>query len=192
MQRFDIGGITVKKEDVFLPKLLKELGGEEHVRFITKGNGDYVIKSCYIDENLVDAETSARDIAMATVNNHDKSTASVTADKEIRIAEKKAEMNKDLYDAIITHFNTNDHVAASTWERSWHLKKDNAASYASEGLVSIHTSTSFPTPGTALDTTQKIQDYYGELITERVIPFDKYRDQRVAQFLSEKAAIEAE
>ncbi len=108
---------------------------------------------------------------------------------EDQIKEAKTAMNAAIYAEVFNYFQTSDREAAVAWEGSWRAKAANPADYANDGLIVIHTSTSFQTLGEPLDTTQKISDHFSELMIERVQAFDKFRDSKIAEFLQTQANI---
>lgn len=105
----------------------------------------------------------------------------------IRIAH--TEMNEDIYAEMYSLFQTTDPISAHAFAQSWGLKKDNPAEYLPDNLVATHTVGVF-TMGDMLDTEQKIVDFYTEM-TKLLVQFDKFRDNRIKQYLQEKAEIEA-
>ena len=127
-----------------------------------------------------------------------------TYEKNIQVNEAYAQMNQNIYNKVPEFFDTTDRESASTWSSSWQTKALNPQKYVNDQLIVIHTSSSFQTPGESLTVMQtapneslvdesatqaKIQQYYQELVDERLIPFDRFRDNEVKVFIATKAAI---
>jgi len=99
------------------------------------------------------------------------------------------QMNNAIYAEAFTVFKTTDLHSATAYSQSWRLKKENPALYADDGLVAFRTIGSF-TLGDPLDTEQKVLDYYTALV-DLLIAFDKFRDTKIKEYLTAKAALEA-
>ena len=206
MKHFRIDKIKILKEDFYLPGLKKELGegqvvehegvsepSEARVRVSESRDGNYLlVQSAVVDETQIDSNTSATDLAQIIVDAHNKNSNLLMLAKKEKIKAAHDVMNSEIYAKAAEIFETNDREAASAWERSWSMRANNPAEYVASGFMVIHKTSSFQTPGEPLDTTQKVSDYYTELIMERVIPFDKFKEQKVLEYLVKKAQIEAQ
>lgn len=169
-------------------------------------------------ERIVEGETvviTAQQHAEEILSAHDRTVGDTMDNKTSRILAKAKEMDIYLYGKIVDYFDTTNFDAAMTWSRSWEMKTVFPDSYVPilmsddgvVGLIVTHATTSWPTVGQSLVvakdvpnedevdqvvTKANIESYYGEANQEIAIPFDKLRDKRYAEFLAEKATIEAE
>lgn len=76
--------------------------------------------------------------------------------------------------------------SATAFISAYQVRANNAASYENDGLIVLYAIDGFILYG-ALDTTQKIQDYYNGLL----ILLDKFRNTEINTYLAAKAVIEA-
>lgn len=184
------------------PVLIEELFGFRP-KFVRRLNKMLISNVLLTEIDLIGKtpQEAAEDILSAY------NSVSIARDKEARIKLAKNVMNEAIYDEVFTYFDTSDREAANTWSTSWQLKAAYASDYINSNLSVIHTTTSFATPGESLTvfsdaptntvidqvaSENKIKAYFEELIEERVKPFDKFRDQKINDFLITKAAIETE
>jgi len=116
-------------------------------------------------------------------------TISATAATASGIEAAHTYMNDAIQDAAYVLFQTRDLHAANAFAQSWKLKKENPAEYISDGILAFKLVGAF-TPGEALDTEQKILDYFTEMV-KLMITFDKFRDLKINEYLAAKAVLEA-
>jgi len=98
-------------------------------------------------------------------------------------------MNDVIQEAAFVLFQTRDLHAANAFAQSWKLKKENPTEYITDGVAAFKTVGAF-TIGEALDTEQKILDYFTEMV-KLLIVFDKFRDIKISEYLAAKALLEA-
>lgn len=111
----------------------------------------------------------------------------------IDVGVKYDEMTKAVYDQMFTVFYTRKSDSAIANYEMWKHMKDNPALYSSQGLKAEYQldnadTTELFSPGSALDTDQKIIDY----ATRKLEQADEYvvwRSTRIQQFRNEKEAI---
>jgi len=99
------------------------------------------------------------------------------------------QMNDAIQGAAFVLFQTTDLHAANAFAQSWKLKKENPAEYMTDGILAFKTVGIF-TIGEALDTEQKVLEYFTEMVKLLII-FDKFRDTKINEYLVAKAVLEA-
>ena len=105
-----------------------------------------------------------------------------------------ANMIEDVYSNLYDVFRTRKPETATAEYETWKHMKTNAALYAGKGLKVDHQvnkadATELFSPGSALDTEQKILDFATRKI-EQAEAYGVYRAERIQQFKTEKEGIE--
>lgn len=110
--------------------------------------------------------------------------------KPERISQAYEAMNTYVLSEMSKVFGTTSTESATAYEATWRLMIASPSLFVSAGLTARFGSAGLNI-GDALDTDQKVQDYANAKIAE-VEAYAVNRMQRIEQFRSEKAAIEAE
>jgi len=116
-------------------------------------------------------------------------TITATAATASGIENIHSQMNYDIQEEAFILFQTRDLHASNAFAQSWKLKKENPSEYITDGVLAFKTVGAFSI-GDALDTEQKILDYFTEMVS-MLIAFDKFRDTKINEYLAAKAVLEA-
>lgn len=108
--------------------------------------------------------------------------------KKAQIAAAYKVMSDNIAAEVYNVFETSNEASANAFSQSWRIKSERPADYVGQGLIATQALGGF-NPGDALDTEQKIKDYYDAKV-EQLIAFDKFRDAEILTYLAAKAAIE--
>lgn len=133
-------------------------------------------------------------IWVAYVDGAAKSAGEAEASKQAQLDMAYSSMNKDIYDKLYDVFRTRKPETATAEHETFKHMKDNPSQYASKGLKCDHQlnkadTTELFSPGSALDTDQKVLDYATRKL-ELVHEYGVYRAERIQQFKNEKETIE--
>lgn len=116
---------------------------------------------------------------------------SIQAEKTLKetLAAAYKIMTDNIASEMYNVFKTKLETSANAFAQSWKIKSERPELYISEGLIATEAIAGFSV-GEALDTAQKVQDYYTEKV-DQLIAFDKFRDTQINAYLAAKVAAEA-
>lgn len=119
----------------------------------------------------------------------EKVAAKVAAGKSAQILERYNDMNNDVLAQMTAVFGTTRTDSASAFYETWKLMVQKPVLFFEKGLKADIEAGGFLV-GAALDTIQKVEDYANARIA-LAETYSVYRMERIEQFKTEKAAIEA-
>lgn len=143
-----------------------EVTNEWGVRLYERdSNGNVVLR----DVQEVDSETTQ----ISTQFNNDQSLKNLKTTMDNAIIQKSFEMT-----------GASSIESSQAFMQAFQVRVANASKYINDGLVAFYATTSFQ-KFDALDTEQKIVEYYSEILVE----MDKFRNQKIQEYLQAKSAL---
>ena len=102
-------------------------------------------------------------------------------DRNLKIFKLKGAMDFNIVNKIFEITGASTKESAQAFVSSYEIKKNNPAEYINDGLV-VHYAIGNYSIGDALDTEEKIREYYNKLL----IIMDKFRDAEIATYIAGK------
>ena len=168
--------------------LLESFGGAENAVIVQNADGTLRIKEVMLEKSDVDA-SDAETVAQAVLDAHDVADIYDRRRKDREIKALYDTMNTEVYAQMATVFNTTNADSATANRETWALMLETPADWSGAGLNAEFDRGGLSI-GDALDTDQKVTDY-SQACLDAVKTYGIWRMQRVQQFRTDKAAVEA-
>ena len=160
---------------------------------IINASGEVILEGVFNDLSTANTWIDARfnNVKMGPKTDYTITTTDVTVEEGSKPL--KSSRDVDIYDELFTVFRTKDSATATANYETWKDMKVTPSRYSSLGLkvdhqVNAADNTEIFSPGSALDTDQKIVDYATRKV-EQAQEYGAWRMQRIQQYKDAKDAL---